>query len=124
MMTNLLAIFIGGGLGSLARFGVGKFVSANFQTHFPTGTLAANLLSCVVLGLALGAFSGRIQAEPWLRAFVVIGFCGGFSTFSTFSFETQQLLRDGHTLAALLNIAISVAFCVALLFWLTKNQPA
>ena len=122
-MMQLVAIFIGGGLGSLARFGVGKLVSANFSGHFPLGTLSANVLSCVVMGLALGLFSDKVLADPWLKAFVVIGFCGGFSTFSTFSFETQQLLRDGHTLAAVLNIAISVAFCVALLMWLTK-QPA
>ncbi len=122
-MMQLVAIFIGGGLGSLARFGVGKLVSSSAFGNFPIGTLSANLLSCIVLGLALGLYSDKILADPWLRAFVVIGFCGGFSTFSTFSLETQQLLRDGHTMIALLNIAISVVFCVALLMWLTR-QPA
>ena len=122
-MMNLLAIFIGGGLGSLARFGVGKLVASNFSGNFPLGTLSANVLSCIVLGLALGAYADKVLAEPWLRAFLVVGFCGGFSTFSTFSFETQQLLRDGHTVAAILNIVISVAFCVALLYWLSR-QPA
>jgi len=122
-MTQLIAIFLGGGLGSLARFGVGKLVSTNFSGHFPLGTLSANVLSCVVMGLALGLYADKVLAEPWLRAFVVVGFCGGFSTFSTFSLETQQLLRDGHTLAAVLNIAISVAFCIAILVWLTR-QPS
>ena len=120
---NLLAIFIGGGLGSLARFGVGKLVASNFSGNFPLGTLSANVLSCIVLGLALGVYADKVLAEPWLRAFLVIGFCGGFSTFSTFSFETQQLLRDGHTVVAILNIAISVAFCAALLWWMSR-QPA
>ena len=121
-MLNLLAIFLGGGLGSLARFGVGKLVTTWYAGNFPAGTLGANILSCIVLGLALGAWSDKVLAEPWLRAFLVVGFCGGFSTFSTFSYETQLLLRHGHTTAAILNIAISVVFCVALLFWLTRNS--
>ena len=67
---NLLAIFIGGGLGSLARFGVGKLVASDFSGNFPLGTLSANVLSCIVLGLALGVYADKVLVEPWLRAFL------------------------------------------------------
>ena len=121
-MMQLVAIFIGGGLGSLARFGVGKLVSANFSGHFPLGTLSANVLSCVVMGLALGLFSDKVLADPWLKAFVVIGFCGGFSTFSTFSYETLELFRNGQAWFAAANVLVSVGFCVLLLFWMVRNS--
>ena len=122
-MTQLLAIFIGGGLGSLARFGVGRLVVSQVKIDFPLGTLLANILSCVVLGLAVGIFREKIAAEPWLRAFLVIGFCGGFSTFSTFSYETQELIRNQHHTFAIANIAISILFCVLIIWWLSR-QPA
>jgi CrcB protein len=100
-MNNLLLVFLGGGLGSIVRYGISLFVKANFSTKFPVATLLSNVISCVVLALAVGYFSEKAGANPTLRTFIVIGFCGGFSTFSTFSYETMELMRSGNMVLAI-----------------------
>jgi len=123
MLTNLLLVFTGGGLGSLARFGVSEIVSHKFATQFPLATLLSNVLSCVVLGLALGLFSDRLLEQPWLRLLVVVGFCGGFSTFSTFSSDTLSLVRAGYFGYAAGSIVMNLLFCFFILFLLIKKTP-
>jgi len=116
----ILGIFLGGGLGSVCRFAIGKVVLNLTDSRFPWGTLSANLLSCLVLGIVLSvAGKGVIRSESWL-AFLTIGFCGGFSTFSTFSIETLRLMRDGMYLFAGLNVALSVVACLLILYFLVK----
>ena len=121
-MYNILAVFIGGGLGSLARYGISEFVKLNFRSVFPIATLCSNVLSCVVLALAVGLFADKIS--PGMKLFMVAGFCGGFSTFSTFSFETIELMRTGNTLIALFNVLISVIICFAIVFFLTRTSAS
>lgn len=75
------------------------------------------------MGVLIGMFADRLIAQPSLRLFVLVGICGGFSTFSTFSFETLDLFRSGHALLAIVNILISVSLCVFLLFLLVKKTP-
>jgi CrcB protein len=108
-MKNLLYIFLGGGTGSLVRYFLGKFVQNNLPTSFPVGTLLINIAASFILG----AFVGSIYKidEPW-RALIAIGFCGGFSTFSTFSNDTLQLFFLGRTIEALSNIALNVVLCL------------
>lgn len=116
----ILSVFLGGGLGSACRFLIGKEVIKLTDSQFPWGTLSANLLSCLVLGLVLSvAGKGIIRSESWL-AFLTIGFCGGFSTFSTFSLETLRLMRDGMFLFAGLNVALSFIACLLILYFLVK----
>ncbi len=112
-----LALFLGGGLGSVARYGVSQFSSSSF----PLGTLIANVLACLVMAVALYSFSAKIESNSFLRAFIVIGFCGGFSTFSTFSFETFELIRNGNITIALLNVSLNIAFCL-LIFYSFRNS--
>src|SRR5437763_5879480 len=119
-MNNLLLVFLGGGLGSIARYGISEVVRVNFKTIFPTASLCFNIISCAVLGLAVGFFYEKIGVHPGLRMLVVIGFCGGFSTFSSFSFETVELMRTGNTFIAIANILISVTVCVTLIYFLSK----
>lgn len=110
-------IFIGGGLGSLARFAIGKGVSSFWTGNFPLGTLITNLCACALLAL----FANFIHQKPtndWLQPFLIIGFCGGFSTFSTFSAENMELVANGNYYYAIANILISVLTGIALIFWL------
>lgn len=123
-MNNLLLIFVGGGLGSLARYGIGRALAA-WSLSMPYGTLAANVLACIVLGLFTGVVALRTSdvVLPY-RAFIAVGFCGGFSTFSTFSNETLSLLMNNRWGDAVLNIVLSVVLCLMaslLGLWLGKQ---
>lgn len=120
MFTNALAIFVGGGLGSLARFGVTLFFATRLKGLLPWGTIAANALACVVLALVMLRFKDAKLEDSLLMPFVVIGFCGGFSTFSTFSYETLELVRSGNVLFAVANVLISVTLCLFLIWFLQK----
>jgi CrcB protein len=106
-----LYVFIGGGLGSLCRYGIALlFVESNLK--LPAATLTANILAGLVLGMIIGWASRHTQNLPILL-FGATGFCGGFSTFSTFSLENVQLWQEGHYLSMITNIILSVVLCFA-----------
>lgn len=112
-MRELMLVFIGGGLGSVARFSLGKWVNAFHNHHFPFGTLTVNIVACFALGLIIGVADHKQTISPDARIFWTIGFCGGFSTFSTFSSETLYLLQNGFNTSLLVYILISLLACVA-----------
>jgi CrcB protein len=119
-MLNLLYIFIGGGIGCLTRYGISKAMLSFPEQQFPMATLLSNVFSVVVMGVALGMFSEKLQGES-LRLFIITGFCGGFSTFSTFSLETLELIRRGNYFFAAGNVVLSVVLCVVLLAVLIRK---
>lgn len=121
-MKLLFAVFIGGGLGSVSRYGLSRLVVKLSDAHFPWATLAANLLSCALLGAVWWLAGKDFSRYPFWTALLVIGFCGGFSTFSTFSLETLKLLREGMFWLAATNVLVSVGVCVLMLHIIIKSQ--
>lgn len=121
-MNSLIAIFIGGGLGSLSRYGVTVLSKTLFKTGFPLGTLLANLFACLLMGVILVYYTEKMEQHSLIKPLLLIGFCGGFSTFSTFSFETIDLIKTGNIYYAIANIVLSIALCLGILLILTRKQ--
>ena len=120
-MKILLAIFIGGGLGSVCRYILSRVITSNFTDINPLATLVANLASTIILGIILYLSGSKLEVSSATRALLIIGFCGGFSTFSTFSYETFELIRTGSYAFAVANILLSVILGVGVLFIIAKN---
>lgn len=112
-MQQLLFIFLGGGLGSICRYGIAQLIP--HSSTFFYGTFVANVLSSLVLGIVAGlALKNAISGDS--RLFFITGFCGGFSTFSTFSAETLQLIESGNYLAMFNYAFWSILTCVVCIF--------
>lgn len=109
-MQAFLYVFIGGGLGSMLRYGIALGMQKN-NWDFPIATFLANVISCIILGALVG-MALKNQMEEWSKLMFITGFCGGFSTFSTFSNETFQLLQRGEYLTAGGYIIASVVVCL------------
>ncbi|RYC67507.1 fluoride efflux transporter CrcB [Spirosoma sordidisoli] len=111
-MKVWMLVFVGGGAGSLLRYLTGRIIPATLTpSPFPLAILAVNVLASLVLGLVTGWVMGRTTAEE-TRLLIGVGFCGGLSTFSSFSNDTLLLLQNGRTGAALLNIGLNVSLCL------------
>ena len=104
-MKQLLLIFIGGGTGSMLRYLIGRWLSS---AAFPWGTFAVNIIGCFLIGL-FGSWIARHSLAPDLRLLLVVGLCGGFTTFSTFSNEALTMMRSGQYALCVTYITISVA---------------
>lgn len=118
-MAAYLYIAVGGALGSLARYWMAGAIDSRFNTNFPWGTVLVNIAGSFAIGIfaAMAAGDGRWGQGAILtdnaRLFLIVGICGGFTTFSSFSLQTLNLLRDGLLLKAGGNVGISVIACVA-----------
>ncbi|MEX2525476.1 MAG: fluoride efflux transporter CrcB [Gammaproteobacteria bacterium] len=110
---NLIYIAGGGAAGALLRYGMSNGVHALFGRGFPYGTLAVNVLGSILIGLCYVFLVERPGVDPYWRAALMIGLLGSFTTFSTFSMETLNLLEGGQPLKAAINILLSVTFCIA-----------
>ena len=113
-----LVVAIGSAIGGVSRYGVGLLAARAWGVAFPWGTLLINIVGSFVIALfgAMTLANGPMPMSTNMRAFVMIGFCGGFTTFSSFSLQTMELLQAGETVAAALYILSSVALCLAGVF--------
>jgi CrcB protein len=113
-MIRYVWVSIGGALGTAARYWFSGLVANHFGETFPWGTMFINISGSFVIGFfaTITGPDGRIFASTEMRQFVMIGLCGGYTTFSSFSLQTLNLVRDGETAWALANIGLSVVLCL------------
>jgi len=109
----IILIALGGGLGSVFRYLTAQFVNRFFQLYFPYATFITNILGCFLIGLFLGLLEKNDVTHPNLKFFLITGFCGGYTTFSTFSSENISLLQANQIGTAFLYIGLSVVLGLA-----------
>lgn len=108
MLVTYLLIVAGGGLGSLARYVAGGAVMARIGTRFPLGTMVINVTGSFLIGLLMTLLTERFQPHPYWRLLLVVGFLGGYTTFSSFEWESYAAIRGGGFWIGLMNLVGSV----------------
>ncbi len=107
-LRSMLMVAMGGAVGSAMRYLTSKVMQDWLPNSFPYGTFAVNLLGCLVIGILYGLVDQNILGNNNLKLLLITGFCGGFTTFSTFSYETLSLVQQGHLSYAVLYVGGSV----------------
>ncbi len=108
MLKTFLLIFLGGGFGSVFRYGTSLLTQKFYTNSFPLATFLVNIVGCFLIGLMVGFSDKLITANTDLRFLFITGFCGGYTTFSAFGYENFQLLQNNQTLLALTYIGLSI----------------
>jgi CrcB protein len=112
MLKAFTLVGIGGAIGSMGRYLVAQFVQSRFYSSgFPYGTLIVNLTGCFLIGLIFGFISKTDVLSEW-KLFLVTGICGGYTTFSAFSYESISLLRNGNLMHFFMYVGGSVILCL------------
>jgi CrcB protein len=111
-MNQILAIAAGGAVGSVLRFGMSTWVHYFVGRSFPYGTLIVNVIGSLAMGTLYVLFLERLSSDPIVRAGVLVGLLGGFTTFSTFSMETVALMEQGAWIKSIMNILGSLVLCI------------
>lgn len=123
-MHHILLIALGGALGAIARYGAGKMILVASHPHL--NTLLINLTGCLAIGVAWSVIEGWQLSQSW-KSFTIAGFLGGFTTYSSFSLETMQLLNQGRVIESMCYAAVTVVGCIAacaLGLWITSKFMA
>ena len=107
-LGQIIAIMLGGALGAVSRYGVSQFMAASFGRSFPYGTLTVNVVGSFVMGYLSVYLMSKVNMDPMVRMTLVVGFLGAFTTFSTFSLDTLNLIESGFVTRAFLNIVLNV----------------
>lgn len=109
MWINLLYVMLGSAVGGGCRFLVSKVVAENTASTFPWGTFVVNLVGCLLIGVLFGLAERGVSLSPQMKALLITGFCGGFTTFSTFAHENYLLLNDSRFWVLFLYAVLSFA---------------
>lgn len=107
-MIKYLMVGVGGFLGSVLRFWLGSFIGGRLGARFPYGTFVINVTGSFLIGMIVTVLAAKAHWSPNWGYLILIGFIGGYTTFSTFEFETLRLAQDGQMLMAILNVTLSV----------------
>lgn len=111
-MINYILVSIGAAIGGAVRYGLSNYIQKNQSIIFPSGTLLVNITGSFILGIIMFYLNEKELISNELRLFLTVGFCGGFTTFSTFSYETIMLFRDSEIGLAILNIFLNLILCL------------
>jgi CrcB protein len=112
-LRNYILAFVGGGIGASARYYLSGAVYRWLPANFPYGNLAVNIIGCFVIGFLMTSLEERFIVTPALRVFLTVGILGGFTTFSSFSYETVSLIRDGEIFLGTINASATLLGCLA-----------
>jgi CrcB protein len=115
-MAVILGVAAGGASGALARYGIDTWIERRSEALFPWATFVINASGCLAVGFVIAALVDRNRAPQWLRTGLVMGFCGGYTTFSTFAQETLDLLKEGDQAVAFAAIAANVVLGLAAVY--------
>lgn len=105
----ILLIGVGGGIGSIGRYLIQVLITRHFASTFPAGTLVVNITGCFIIGLLFGLVNRHAWLTMEWRLFLITGICGGYTTFSSFSYESISLIREGNYLYFISYVLLSVA---------------
>ncbi len=111
-MINYILVSIGAAIGGAVRYGLSNYIQKNQSIIFPSGTLLVNITGSFILGIIMFYLNEKELISNELRLFLTVGFCGGFTTFSTFSYETIMLFKDSEIGLAILNIFLNLILCL------------
>lgn len=123
MIKSLMLVGIGGGLGSICRYFAGTLIQQKSTSTFPIGTLTINILGSLLIGLLIGIVGKNFSYSMDIKLLFITGFCGGFTTFSTFSAENFQLLQNGQYSWAFIYTLTSITLGILAMgcgWWMTK----
>jgi len=107
-MLGVLLVAVGGAIGSVSRYLVSNWMVARFGSDFPLGTLLVNIVGCFIIGLFMAMSSERLGMSPYWRLLIAVGFLGGLTTFSSFSYETLRLVEDADMMCAFYNVGLNL----------------
>ncbi|HEX9251080.1 MAG TPA: fluoride efflux transporter CrcB [Ignavibacteriaceae bacterium] len=110
-MLNYILVSAGAAIGGALRYGISSYIQKNISVIFPYGTLVVNVIGSFLIGIIMFYLNEKELIGNEFRLFLTIGFCGGFTTFSTFSYETLNLFRDSEYMLAFYNVILNVVLC-------------
>ena len=116
-MLNILAVFTGGGIGAVTRYILGVLFANHIKTNLPIATFFVNIIGCLILGFLYIFFTEKLQVSPNIKLLLTAGFCGGLTTFSTFSAESWHMIQNAQYINALIYIILSIFVGLAAVFF-------